>query len=421
MNRRTTVAQLIVFGVISLLIIGYTTFSLLGVKVTNRPFPVTVQLATGGGIFDGAEVAYRGVAVGRVTDLKLHTGGITLTLSIDHGTQIPDNAIANIYDLSPVGEQYVDLVPTGPSPRYLRSGSVIPASRTTTPLAISTVLFHVEQFLDSLDPHDLQILGTEGAKAFSDTGPQLKQILTGTGQVLDELTRTGDATVRLLANSALLLRGAAAHTGDLASFASSLQALSATLASSTPEIETFLNQASPTTALVNQLIRDNGSAIGVLLANLASFSNIQVARVPGLKALLVAVPEFGRLAPTLIQGDAINGVINFNQNGALCPSGIPLTNPISGTRTPLARIGCTGLPRGAANAPPPVGGTGAAAVASARLTPDGSAQVAGYDPASGLVSGSNGRLTRLGADGGQDEILGSRSWMAILLAGAGGG
>jgi phospholipid/cholesterol/gamma-HCH transport system substrate-binding protein len=419
MNRRTTLAQLIVFGVISVLILGYTVFSLLGVRITDRPFPVTVQLTTGGGIFDGAEVAYRGVAVGRVSDLRLRTDGVTLTLSIDAGTKIPDNAIANIYDLSPVGEQYVDLVPAGPSRRYLHRGSVIPPSRTTTPLSISTVLFHVEQLLDSLDPHDLQILGSEGAKAFSGTGPQLKQILTGTGQVLDELTRTGDATVRLLANSALLLRGAAAHTGDLATFATSLRALSATLAASTPTIETFLDQAPATTALVNNLIRDNGSAVGVLLANLATFSNIQVARVPGLKALLVAVPEFGHRAPTLVQGDAINGVINFNQDGALCPSGIPLTNPISGSRSPLAIVGCTGLPRGASNAPPPVGGTAPAAIASARLTGDGAAQVAGYDPSSGLVSGSDGRLARLGADGGQDQILGSRSWMAVLLAGAG--
>jgi phospholipid/cholesterol/gamma-HCH transport system substrate-binding protein len=419
-NRRTTLAQLVVFGLISLLVVGYAAFDLLGVKLTDRPFPVTVQLRTGGGIFDGAEVTYRGVAVGRVSGLRLGTEGVTLTLSLDAGTRVPDNAVANVYDLSAVGEQYVDLVPTGPSAHYLHGGSVIPPSRTTTPVAISTVLFHVEQFLAGLDPQDLQILGTEGAKAFAGTGSQLKQILAGAGQILDELTSTGDATVRLLANSALLLRGAAAHAGDLATFARSLQALSATLAAATPTVETFLDQAPSTTALVNRLIRDNGSAIGVLLANLATFGNIQVARVPGLKALLVAVPQFGREAPTLVRGDAINGVINFNQHSALCPSGVPLTNPISGTRSPLMTVGCQGLPRGASNAPPATGSVGAAAIGSAQLTADGAAQVAGYDPASGLVSGSDGALARLGADGGQDQVLGSRSWEAVLLAAAGG-
>jgi len=39
------------------------------------PFDVTVQLHTAGGIFDGAEVAYRGVQVGKVSSVALHTDG----------------------------------------------------------------------------------------------------------------------------------------------------------------------------------------------------------------------------------------------------------------------------------------------------------------------------------------------------------
>ncbi len=65
MRRRTVIVQLAVFGIISVLIVGFTLFSLLGISLTNKPFHVTVRLSRGGGIFSGAEVAYRGVAVGQ--------------------------------------------------------------------------------------------------------------------------------------------------------------------------------------------------------------------------------------------------------------------------------------------------------------------------------------------------------------------
>ena len=425
MNRRTVLAQLAVFGVISIAIVAYTVFDLLGVRLTDRPFSVTMELPTGGGIFRGAEVAYRGVAVGRVSAVKLGSDQVTLTLRIDDGTKIPSNSTAHIYDLSAVGEQYVDLVPpavptvsTSPA-GYLHAGSVIPASQTTTPLRISTVLYDIESFVAGLNPRDLQVLGTEGATAFAGTGPQLKSILADTTTILGQLAQTRDATARLLANSAMLLHGAAAHSGDFDTFARSLDQLTATLATSTPTIETFLREGAPTTVLVNQLIRDNGSAISVLFGNLATLSGIQVARVPGLKALLLAVPQFGRLAPQIVNGNALSGVLNLDATQPLCPTGVPLSNPLSGSRTPLQSVNCTGLPRGARNAPQPSGAVATSALPAAQLTPAGTTQVGAYDPATGLVTGTDGGTVQLGTSGGQAQYLGNESWTALLFGLAG--
>lgn len=426
MRRRLVLAQLTVFGTISVLILAYTAFGLLGVKLRHRPFPVTVQLRTGGGIFDGAEVAYRGVGVGRVTSAEPGRDGVTLTLSIDSGTRIPRNAVAHVYALSAVGEQYLDLVPTGPSDDHLRAGDVIPASRTTTPLKTATVLYDLERFVDSLDARDLQILGREGAAAFADTGPQLRSILVNASTVLDQLARSQGATDALLRDGATLLRGAAEHAGDFDTFARSLRQLSATLAASTPTISRIVDEAVPTTLLVDRLVRANGGAIGVLLGNLATLSDIQTARVPGLKALLVAVPRFGELAPSIVRGGVTQGVINLNATGQLCPTGVPMTSPVSGTRSPLRAVSCTSpaVPRGAAYAPRPGGGTqaqsgGATVIGPSARTAAGGAQVGSYDPGTGLVTTADGGLVRLGTNGGQQELLGARSWQSLLLAVAG--
>lgn len=419
-------AQLAVFAAISVLVIGYAVFGLLKVHLTDSPFQVTVQLKTAGGIFEGSEVAYRGVQVGKVSALDLHTDGVTLTLDIDDGTKVPADSIAHVYDLSAVGEQYVDLEPPAhPGSAYLRGGSVIPTERTTTPLETATVLYDLEQFIDSINPQDIQIIGREGALAFAGTGPQLKSILVDTTDIVNQLSSSEDALLRLLHNSSILLRGAAAHAGAFDHFARSLKDLSGTLAAKTPTINTLLRQAEPTTRIVNAIIADNGSALTTMMANLASFSRIQVVRVPGLRALLVAVPEFGRLAPSVVHGGTLLGVANINQDQALCNTGLPLTSPISGKRTALHAVGCgSELVRGAANAPRPASGAAPAAQSTAPLGASARAagsghQVGTYDPQTGLVSTNDGTMIRLGTDGGQTALFGGNSWQALLLAGAG--
>jgi phospholipid/cholesterol/gamma-HCH transport system substrate-binding protein len=413
MRRNMVLAQLAVFAAISVLVIGYAVFGLLKVHITNSPFPVTVQLSNAGGIFDGAEVAYRGVQVGKVSSVDLHTDGVTVTLALDHGTKVPDNAIAHVYDLSAVGEQYVDLEPPAhPSNSYLHSGSVIPTQRTTTPLETATVLYDLERFVDSINPDDLQIIGREGALAFAGTGPQLKSILSDTTDIVNQLSASEDSMLRLLHNSATLLHGAAAHASAFDRFSASLRALTSTIAAKTPNVDALLHDSLPTTRLVNALIADNGSALTALLANLASFSQIQVLRVPGLRSLLVAVPEFGRLAPTVVHDGVLLGAADINQDQQLCNTGVPLTSPISGTKTRIYAVQCgADLVRGAANAPRP-------AASPAVRTASGT-QVAVYDPQNGLVSTSDGATYRLGVDGGQTELFGGNSWEALLLAGTG--
>jgi phospholipid/cholesterol/gamma-HCH transport system substrate-binding protein len=428
MKRTTVLAQLAVFGVISVLIVAYTLFDLIGVHLTNRPFTVHLALKTGGGIFDGAEVAFRGVEVGRVTKIDLGRNGVKVTLAIDHGTKVPADSVAHIFDLSAVGEQYVDLVPpaTTSTTAYLHAGSSIGEDQTTTPLQTATVLYDLEQFVDSINPADVRTIGTEGAAAFAGVGPDLRSLITDTTQIADELTASKSAAFDLLKNAETLLDGAAAHTAQFDTFATSLKELSHTLAGSTPTLDKFFAQGESTTRLINNLVTANGSAIGVLLANGASLSQIQVAQLPGLAALLVAVPQFGALAPTVIHNGALSGAADINLTQPVCPTGLPLSNPISGKRSALITAGCNSgiLVRGANNAPLGSGTSGQSSSAvqiqpSATTTPNGSAQVGSYDASSGLVTESDGTVVRLGTTGGQSEYLGDKSWEALLYAGTG--
>jgi phospholipid/cholesterol/gamma-HCH transport system substrate-binding protein len=394
-KRRTVFAQLLIFTVISITVVAYALFDVIGVSVTNRPIHMTVELPTGGGIFEGSDVTLRGVHVGRVASVQLHRTRVTLQLSINKGAHIPANSIAHVYDLSVVGEQYVDFVPSADSGPYLRDGSVVPVTRTSTPIKTATVLYDLEQLVRSIDAHDVGTLSAELATAFGNSGPQLRQIITSGSQLVNELARAQPQTLDLLDNSATLLATTVAHAADFRAFATSLLALSATLKSSTPAASQLIHDSVPTTALIDGLVKQNAAAAGVLLSNLATFSSIQAENIPAFRALLVAVPQTGRLVPLVVRNGAIQAAALFNYTQPVCSYGTPLPSPLSPTRSDVARVGCSHvvpgeLVRGAANA-----------------------------PQSGTLITQSGRVVQLGWDGGQSAALGANSWTSLILSGTG--
>jgi phospholipid/cholesterol/gamma-HCH transport system substrate-binding protein len=343
----------------------------------------------------------------------VHSDGVTVTLAIDHGRRIRANSVAHVYDLSAVGEQYVDFEPGADTGDYLHDGSVIPRQRTTTPLSVPTVLYDLEQFVGSLDPKDISTLTTELAKAFRDSGPELRSILVDGAQLVDQLSASQQQQLHLLGNAHTLLQTAARHTADMATFAQSLRALAGTLNARTPDIDALLAQSASTTQLVDDIVTSNASGATILLASLATVSKIQVARVPALRSLLVAVPRFGELVPQIVRDGVLQLVVYINGKRTVCQYGPKLTSPLSGQRSPLQDVGCPDikpdeLVRGAANAPRP----------SARLAPNGT-QVAQYDPGTGLATAADGSQVTLGRDTGIDVLLGGKSWETLLMAGAG--
>lgn len=413
MRGRLIWAQLAIFATISVVITAYTVFGVLGVHAGPGPYHVTLHLRNGGGIFDGAEVSLRGVQIGRVTSVRLTTDEVVVRLAIEHGRRVRANSIAHVYDLSAVGEQYVDFEPQSDAGPWLRDGDDIPATRTSTPVRVPTVLFDLEQLVGSVNTADVRTLTTELANAFRDTGPQLRDILVDGAQLVDQLTASQRAALDLLHNSRIALTTAAKHGSDFASFTASLRALSETLAQRDPQLNGLLAESATATTLVDELVTQNASAATALLANLATVSGIQVARVPALRALLVAVPRFGQLVPTIVRNGALQIVIYVNGTQQVCQYGPALTSPLSGTRSAVQPVDCRDLKpgelvRGAANAPRP----------SAHVTANG-VQVAQFDAATGTATAADASSVQLGWNGGQQALLGDKSWQALLLSGTG--
>src|SRR4051812_7910008 len=95
MITRTVKLQLVAFLVITALALVYTGLNYVGLgqRLVGAPAKVTVQLADSGGLFTSAQVSYRGVPVGRVSQMKLTDAGVDAVVEIKHGAKIPSRGI----------------------------------------------------------------------------------------------------------------------------------------------------------------------------------------------------------------------------------------------------------------------------------------------------------------------------------------
>lgn len=415
MIRRTVKIQLVAFVAISVLGILYAGFSLVGLDAVRRPYVVTADFASSGGIFTGAEVTYRGQRVGTVGGMRLTQTGVLVNLKIDRDKKIPAaGTTATVANKSAVGEQYVDLRPAAAGEPYLRDGSVIDRSHTALPVAISKVLVDLDRLVNSIDRENLALLVDELGDAFQDTGPSITTLIDAGNDLTEALQGILPETFQLIDEGKQVLDTARLTAPDFRQFARGLADLTETLRESDPDIRRLFDNGVRAARELEGLIEPNQQAIAVLLGDLVTINRIGVARLAGTRQTLLALPEVVKRVPlALVDGQLHNGLV-VQEEPHSCTYG---------TEEKLPREREGGPADVSNNCNPTEGGKRTSCWAQ----PSGELQrcLAMQDPnavlplATGfgsLTLTSDGSLATVGWEGGQQAALGDHAWLGLLLA-----
>ncbi len=307
---------LLVFGLISVLAVGYAGGKYAGLDrlVTGRGYAVHVELASSGGIFEGAEVAYRGVTVGQVRSLNLDGDGLTVELDIaDDAPPIPADTDAVVANRSAVGEQYVDLRPRRDGAPYLDPGAVIPRERTDTPVMPHDLLAGAHDLLSSVDPESVRTVVDEAHEAFRGVGPDLQRLLDATGSFTAAARENLPETRQLLADGRVVLRTQREQGDELLRIADGFAEIAGALKEADPDLRTVVDRAPGLSREVDEFLAETGTSTGVLLANLLTTTRITAARTDAVEQLLVALPMVSAFSKSVTSnGEGHLGlVLNF--------------------------------------------------------------------------------------------------------------
>lgn len=349
-------------GLLVLILLGgcsYIVFDVLGVRLGRQPFPVKVELSRGGGLFAGSYVAYRGVDVGRISAVHLVPGGVMVVMKLDPGTKVPSRTRAIVRDLSAVGEQYLDLVPTSSRGPYLTDGSVIPSSVTQVPITVETLLTTTGRFTASVDTVAFGQLLQTLTTALSGTGPQLRTILVAGESLAADLNSVKPQTNQLINQGQTLLNTAKQTNPDVNQFSTNLAGLTAQLKASDDDIRALIANGNAGIPQLNSLLAVNTTVLEQLTANSTTLAQVATNNNAAVQALLAALPGTLNTASSIVRDGVVQSIFDYNDEEPVCtyttdPNQFPEPTATHSSLT-LGRTCDTKAPnllqRGAAQAP----------------------------------------------------------------------
>jgi phospholipid/cholesterol/gamma-HCH transport system substrate-binding protein len=437
--RRGTKVQLLVFALITVLGLSYVSARYVGLgrALFGDGYVVTADFPRSGGIFENAEVTYRGVAVGRVDRLRLARDGVHVDLSIDEGVRVPADTTAVVENRSAVGEQYVDLQPRTEGGPFLADGDRITSRENRTPLPTEVLLLNLNRLVESVDKRDLVVVIDELGAAFSGSARDLQRLLDSGDALTREAVDALPETIRLIEDGRTVLATQRKSGSAIKSFSADRADLSDTLRTRDGALRKLRDNGRVASEQMQTLVRTNRAAISALLANLITSGQVTVARLDGLEQVLVTYPDNVAGGYTVVPGDSSShfGLV-LNSDPHSCTKGYGGTEqrtPGATSDVPANRDARCTEPRGsktsvrgAQNAPAPSGRSaravqgvpGGRAAATKQDETDAAVSrsyLTGYDATSGVALGTGDVPLVLGARGGQAEAFGEESWTWLLL------
>jgi virulence factor Mce-like protein len=303
---RQTKIKLIAFVAIAILGMAYLGFKYVGLDkvILGGGYDVSADFTDSGGIFVNAEVTYRGVAVGRVSDMKLVHDGVRVVLSMNPDTKpIPAATKAVVANRSAVGEQYVDLRPDNNQGPYLTNGSVIPVSRTAIPIPVEQLMLDTDTLARSVNTDNLRTVVDELGKAFNGSGDDLGRLIDNGNLLLARAEQSVPQTQKLITDGETVLTTQINSRTAIQQWAADLHKVTDTLVQIDPDLRQLVVNAPDASAALQQLVDDAGPGLGSLVRNLDILNGVTIPHLQGVQQLLITYPDVVSGGYSVIRND----------------------------------------------------------------------------------------------------------------------
>lgn len=334
--------QLIIFAIVTVIAVTVlgSYYLRLPAQVGIGRYTLYVDLPVAGGLYETANVTYRGVTVGKVTAVEPTRTGARASMSIDTDQKIPVDATANVRSVSAVGEQYLDLESTGETDQYLADGQTI--ANGTVPAAIGPALDSAERALAALPEEKIDTLLTETSQAVGGLGPDLQRLVDGTTALARDLKDNIGPVNDIIAHSAPILDSQVNSADAIERWSANLNVLAAQSAEQDPALRGVLQQAAPTLDAGTEVFGQLRDSLPQTLGNTAIVLDMLKRYSKGLEQSLVILPQLGPALEAILASKpgylGLNFALAINLPPACMTGFLPASEWRSPADTSLAPI-----------------------------------------------------------------------------------
>ena len=276
------------------------------------------DMADAGQLVKGENVEIAGVKVGTIAGTSLQGNHVLLSFDVDHGVSLGSTTRLQVKVLSPLGQEYIQLVRSGTG--TMRPGQTIPIGRTFgSPSIVGTVTqfgsevsqINQQQLARALTVAEQDLAGTSpsvtaaaihglGALStvISDRQNQLSNLVAEAQQVTATLDAHQQPLLTLIGQSTLVLQVVEARKADIDNLLASTQSLSRQISSILTDPHANLGALLGNLQAVSAVLAKDSSSLGQTIPVLAGFSKY-IANATGNGPYLDAV------APALLITDNV--------------------------------------------------------------------------------------------------------------------
>ncbi|MCG5431963.1 MCE family protein [Mycobacterium sp. MYCO198283] len=292
--------QLVLFTVLTVLalvVLGWYYLRVPSLMGIGR-YTLNATLPASGGLYPTANVTYRGITIGKVTEVEPTETGARASMSIDNRYRIPVDATANVHSVSAIGEQYLDLVsPSDDNDKFFGDGQTI--TRSTVPAEVGPALDAANNGLGALPSDKIATLLNETALAVGGLGPSLQRLVDATQAIVGDFNRNIGDVNAIVDNSAPIL-DSQVNSGDaIGQWAANLNVIGAQAAAEDQSLRNGLTQAAPTADQLNTVFSGVRESLPQTLANLEIVLDMLKRYNKGLEQTLVVLPQGAAIAQTV--------------------------------------------------------------------------------------------------------------------------
>jgi phospholipid/cholesterol/gamma-HCH transport system substrate-binding protein len=280
----TLVAALIIGGIVAVATSGPTETT------------ITALFATAPGLYPGNQVKILGMPVGQVTKITPGPNYVMVQMEVPASTPVPADAQALIMAPQVVNDRYVQLNPAYSGGPKMKSGALIPLSKTAVPISVDAIIDSLDALAKALGPNGANAHGAlsgliaSAAHSFGPNGAALHSTLTSLGNALEALSSKSPQLTALFDNLGNLSKVASQFTGTYQAFANDLAVVSTELASDTADIGSALSNLQQVLGSLAEFIRTNGAALGSSVKSLEAFAGAVAAKQKELAQVFTGLP-----------------------------------------------------------------------------------------------------------------------------------
>ena len=258
---------------------------------------VTAYFTTATAIYPGDDVRVAGVKAGRVTAIEPQGTQTKLTLSIDHGVEIPSDAKAVLMAPNLISARYIQLAPayqsSGPT---MPDGAVIPVERTAVPVEWDQVKEQLTRLATELGPNanlsrpSVSRFIDSTANALGGNGEKLRQTLSQLSAVGRVLAAGGGDVVDTIKNLQTFVTALRDSKEQIVQFQGRLATLTSVLNGSRSDLDAALKNLSEAVGEVQRFLAGTRDATAEQLERLANVTQNLVDHRMDIEQILHVAP-----------------------------------------------------------------------------------------------------------------------------------